>query len=370
MKRLRQCNQRLNCHNCAFYRRCKRINKWLLTEISVTPTLPEAVTPAVLPVNVEPSSVNTDSMTIETEVVPSPPCRSLTPAASTSKMCPKVSFGRDEIITGCKIIMQIFHERWPQLPTTMRGILRMCDSRVSRLVGDGINCHIGLLKCLQHHAEMSPNEDSHKKVNLDSNVDGLSISKSSNQQLSPLLGRVIAPFLSSVFLIGIYGGPSKPELIASTVDIPVFNDKRTNETNERKTYAVLTKPDGKEFFLAARKWMASDEMCVYHSSVTESEVEACIMPRPYWFMISCQMLAETDSFLEAKTTLSAVLRMHSIMARSDNPEKTKRERVETKDCDSYVDSAELEAMEAQRVFWSSKYPKTNFMDTVMLPTAR
>ncbi|CAH8834268.1 unnamed protein product [Trichobilharzia szidati] len=296
MKRLRQCNQRLNCHNCAFYRRCKRINKWLLTEISVTPTLPEAVTPAVLPVNVEPSSVNTDSMTIETEVVPSPPCRSLTPAASTSKMCPKVSFGRDEIITGCKIIMQIFHERWPQLPTTMRGILRMCDSRVSRLVGDGINCHIGLLKCLQHHAEMSPNEDSHKKVNLDSNVDGLSISKSSNQQLSPLLGRVIAPFLSSVFLIGIYGGPSKPELIASTVDIPVFNDKRTNETNERKTYAVLTKPDGKEFFLAARKWMASDEMCVYHSSVTESEVEACIMPRPYWFMISCQMLAETGNY--------------------------------------------------------------------------
>ncbi|VDO61626.1 unnamed protein product [Schistosoma margrebowiei] len=47
-------------------------------------------------------------------------------------------------------------------------------------------------------------------LNLYVNIDELSMSRSSNQQLWPILGRIIAPQLSDVFMIGIYGGNSKP----------------------------------------------------------------------------------------------------------------------------------------------------------------
>ncbi|CAH8847491.1 unnamed protein product [Trichobilharzia szidati] len=102
----------------------------------------EAVTHAVPPVEVESSSVNTDTMTIETEVVPSPPCSSLTPAASTSQMCPQVSSERDEITSkllnimvtanisqaAANRILEVFRAKLPQLPTGVRSVLRMCGS--------------------------------------------------------------------------------------------------------------------------------------------------------------------------------------------------------------------------------------------------
>ncbi|VDQ10670.1 unnamed protein product [Trichobilharzia regenti] len=61
---------------------------------------------------------------------------------------------------------------------------------------------------------------------------------------------------------------------------------------EKKTYAVLRKAGSKELSIAAKNWMPSDDMCSYHSSVTDSEVEACIRPRQEWLLIDCQMLAE------------------------------------------------------------------------------
>ncbi|VDP99759.1 unnamed protein product [Trichobilharzia regenti] len=83
---------------------------------------------------------------------------------------------------------------------------------------------------------------------------------------------------------------------------------------EKKTYAVLRKAGSKEFFIAAKNCMSSDDMCLYHSSVTDSEVEACMRPRPEWLLIDCQMLAE----LEAKSTLLTAKRIHSILSNSDD----------------------------------------------------
>uniref|UniRef100_A0AA85JDH9 Uncharacterized protein n=1 Tax=Trichobilharzia regenti TaxID=157069 RepID=A0AA85JDH9_TRIRE len=210
LKRLRQRNLRLTCRYTTFYRRYKRNYEPALVEIS-------AVTHAVLPVEVEPSLGNTDTMTIETEVVPSPPCSSLTPTASTSQMCPHVSSERDEmtsmllsIIVTTNIsqadgnrILEYFRAKLPQLPTTLRSVLRMCGSCESRLLGDGMYRHIGLKKFLQLYMEMSVVESPYNEIDGE-----LSISKSSNQQLWPLLGRITAPFLSSVFMIRVYVNPS------------------------------------------------------------------------------------------------------------------------------------------------------------------
>nr|CAH8862848.1 unnamed protein product [Trichobilharzia regenti] len=131
-----------------------------MAEIKVASTSTEAVSHAVLPVEVEPSSVNTDTMTNETEVVPSAPCSSVTPAASTSQMCTQVSSERDDMTSmllntlvttnisqaAANRILEIFRAKLPQLPTTVRSVLRMCGSCESRLLGEGMYCYISLKK--------------------------------------------------------------------------------------------------------------------------------------------------------------------------------------------------------------------------------
>nr|CAH8857327.1 unnamed protein product [Trichobilharzia regenti] len=140
---------------------------------------------------------------------------------------------------------------------------------------------------------------------------------------------------------------------------------------EKKNYAVLRKPGSQELFIAARSWMLSEDLCLYHSSVTDNEVEACVRPRPEWVLTDCQMLAELDSFVEAKNTLQATKRIHSVLSNSDNLEDTlpltnsKRQRVETKNSSYAYNSLELEAVEAQKVCLPSKYPSINFMETVV-----
>nr|CAH8862236.1 unnamed protein product [Trichobilharzia regenti] len=148
-------------------------------------------------------------MTNYMEVVPSTPCTSVTPRASTSEMCTKVSSERNELTSlllnilvttnisqaDANRILEIFRVKLSQLPTTVRSVLIMCDSCKSRLLGEGMYCHIGLKRCLQHYMEMSSViEIPSNMIDLQLNVDGLSISKSSNQQLWPLLGRITAPF--------------------------------------------------------------------------------------------------------------------------------------------------------------------------------
>ncbi|XP_018647961.1 hypothetical protein Smp_101840 [Schistosoma mansoni] len=52
-------------------------------------------------------------------------------------------------------------------------------------------------------------------------TDGLSMLRSSSQHLWPVLGRIVTPRLSDVFMIGIYGGDTKPaqfnEISADTI---------------------------------------------------------------------------------------------------------------------------------------------------------
>nr|CAH8866656.1 unnamed protein product [Trichobilharzia regenti] len=265
LKRLRERNLQLTCHYTTFYRRYKRNYAQIMAEINAASTSTEAVSHAVFPVEVEPSSVNTDSMNNEIEVVPSTPCTSVTPCASTSEICTQVSSERDEL-------------------TNMLLLRQLCQS---------------------------------------------------------------SAFLHSIA-------------------------KRTNKT---KNYAVLRKAGSKELFIAAKSWMLSEDLCLYHSSITDNEVEACVRPRPEWVLTDCEMLAELDSFVEAKNTLQATKRIYSVLSNSDNMEETlpltnsKRPRVETKNSSYAYDSMELEAVEAQKVCLPSKYPTTNFMATVMSPIA-
>ena len=75
--------------------------------------------------------------------------------------------------------------------------------------------HFGLSFCLNQVLKFQSLEDHNLKIQL--NIDGLPLAKSSLSCFWPILGRVVSPFSSSVFVIGIYFSnckPSKPACVS------------------------------------------------------------------------------------------------------------------------------------------------------------
>ncbi|VDP32672.1 unnamed protein product [Schistosoma curassoni] len=74
----------------------------------------------------------------------------------------------------------------------------------------GTYYHLGLKSTLLRTSENWLRKIHFTELKLQLNNDGLSLFKSSNQQLWPILGRIISPLVSNVFIVGIYGGEVKP----------------------------------------------------------------------------------------------------------------------------------------------------------------
>ncbi|VDP44907.1 unnamed protein product [Schistosoma mattheei] len=121
------------------------------------------------------------------------------------------------------------------IPKSIRGVLKTCASVQPKFIGSGVYYHLGLKTNLLRCVELWLCTIDFDSLNLYINIDGLSISRSSNQQLWPILGRIIAPRFSGVFMIGIYGGNSKPaefnEFSADTIS-------ETKETTDVGLFSV------------------------------------------------------------------------------------------------------------------------------------
>ncbi|VDO74263.1 unnamed protein product [Schistosoma margrebowiei] len=98
----------------------------------------------------------------------------------------------------------------PEIPKSIRSVLKTCPSVQPKFMGSGFYYHLGLKINLLRYVELWLCTTDFDSLNLYINIDGLSMSRSSNQQLWPILGRIITPRHSDVFMIGIYGGNSKP----------------------------------------------------------------------------------------------------------------------------------------------------------------
>ncbi|CAH8635818.1 unnamed protein product [Schistosoma intercalatum] len=96
----------------------------------------------------------------------------------------------------------------PDILKSIRGVLKTCPSVQPKFIGSGVYYHLELKTNLLRYVELWLRTIDFDSLHLYLNVDGLSMSRSSNQQLCPILGRIIAPRFSDVFLIGIYGGNS------------------------------------------------------------------------------------------------------------------------------------------------------------------
>ncbi|VDP60750.1 unnamed protein product [Schistosoma mattheei] len=109
----------------------------------------------------------------------------------------------DRVLYGLRFLI-------PDIPKSIRGVLKTCPSVQPKLIGSGVYYHLGLKTNLLRYFELWLCTTDFDSLNLYLNIDELSMSRSSNQQLWPILGRIIASRFSDLFMIGIYGGNSKP----------------------------------------------------------------------------------------------------------------------------------------------------------------
>lgn len=118
-----------------------------------------------------------------------------------------------------KDLLNILHTHHPDLPLDARTLLKTphaSDYQV-KVIGEGSYYHFGIsnsLKTFFENGDLKPSEVDGKQVlQLQINVDGLPLYKSTNYQLWPILGMVVNNVAKVPFVIGMFGGPKKPGTI-------------------------------------------------------------------------------------------------------------------------------------------------------------
>lgn len=104
-------------------------------------------------------------------------------------------------------------KRWfPQLPATARTLLKTPRNVETIKMGEGEYFNFGLVKSLNNHLDKMTNKNSINHINLNFNIDGLPLYKSTNQQFWPLLCSIQEDCERKPFLVSIFCGNSKPPL--------------------------------------------------------------------------------------------------------------------------------------------------------------
>lgn len=107
-----------------------------------------------------------------------------------------------------RALLQILkqHAYFSNLPIDARSLLHTPRQSEIRVVTPGLYHHFGLLKSVLHVLTSVKNNNNCIKITI--NIDGLPLSKSSSQQLWPILGSIL-PY-DNIFMIGLYHGNEKP----------------------------------------------------------------------------------------------------------------------------------------------------------------
>lgn len=121
-------------------------------------------------------------------------------------------------------MLKPYFKSLPSDACTLLKTPKSCE--VKKLVGGGEYCHLGLVKGLE---ELFKNRHAPESscVELQFNVDGVPLFKSSNACLWPILCMVKQPNCGEPFVVGIYQGNEKPanaseflsEFVVETVDL-------------------------------------------------------------------------------------------------------------------------------------------------------
>lgn len=122
------------------------------------------------------------------------------------------------------VLLAILHPYHPFLPKDPRTLLKTRKNYDVISIGGGLYHHFGiattLLSEIKSSSPVAVQEIS--SVSFQINIDGLPLFKSSSTQFWPILGRLIEPYQSKPFTIGLFVGDKKPtniqEFLQSFID--------------------------------------------------------------------------------------------------------------------------------------------------------
>ena len=114
------------------------------------------------------------------------------------------------------MLLHVLHEFLPFLPKDSRTLLKTMRFVSTRDVLPGKYYHFGIQSgCLKALSAMESTSDN---VTVFVNVDGVPLTKSTNNQFWPIVGRIVKPVCSSPFTIGIYHGAKDPKSFNDFLD--------------------------------------------------------------------------------------------------------------------------------------------------------
>ncbi|KAG1693759.1 hypothetical protein GQR58_006991 [Nymphon striatum] len=118
-------------------------------------------------------------------------------------------------LTAIQMLLSILRIYHPLLPKDPRTLLKTKTSYDVANVGGGFYHHFGIETSVMSEIQTNSQVEilDIQSVCLQLNVDGLPLFKSSNTQFWPILGRIVKPYESKPFPIGIFSGDSKPSSI-------------------------------------------------------------------------------------------------------------------------------------------------------------
>lgn len=133
-------------------------------------------------------------------------------------------------------ILRPYHSSLPKDARTLLKTVKVYN--ISNLAG-GSYYHFGITEYVRSLTVSSlvAAEDI-EEIKLQINIDGLPLFKSSNSQFWPILGRVIVPFLSSPFIIGLYLGNQKPQNVSE------YTSQLTEELDNLIQNGIVITVDG------------------------------------------------------------------------------------------------------------------------------
>ena len=125
-----------------------------------------------------------------------------------------MTWGIKKIALDALLVICRLFEWGMSLPKTCRTLLKT-PRKVTNIksVPPGEHYHFGILKGIESVFRFSSDDAIPDVIEIFVNVDGIPISKSSGNQFWPILGMVGNAKNRKVFLIGIFYGTSKPDLL-------------------------------------------------------------------------------------------------------------------------------------------------------------
>ena len=108
-------------------------------------------------------------------------------------------------------LLEILKKHHPHLPKDARTLLSTQRMYSIHSKAGGSYFHFGVASCIQKELSSLPPDYTISSLELQVNIDGLPLFKSSRVQFWPILGRLVKPLKTKVFIIGLFCGNDKPQ---------------------------------------------------------------------------------------------------------------------------------------------------------------